>query len=137
MANTPGLDSILQVTISATPTTLGQLVSFSGPTGSNRAKIDTSGLTTAQETSIAGLPRWGTVSFVVNLDHSDATHAFLYASFLTTTIESWKITYADAGAATVAFSGYLTALDAGDATVDGIVTLSGTVQVTGALTITP
>ena len=128
---------ILQVPIVAPPTTIGQLVSFDGPTGSSRAKIDTSGLTSAQESSIAGLPRWGTVSFVANLDHADASHAYLYASFLTTTIEAWKITYADAGAATVAFSGYLTALDAGPATVDGIVTLSGTVQITGALTLTP
>lgn len=136
MANTPGNGSLVKVTITGTPTTIGQLVSFSGP-NATAASIDTTGLATTAKTSIAGMPDWGDFSFVANLDHSDTTHAKLITSFNAGTIDTWGLYYADTNAATVTFSGHITSLTFAEAAVDNIVRVNCTVKVTAAPTVTP
>lgn len=136
MANTPGKGTVLQITITATPTTIAQGVSITPPQRSNPA-IDTTILTDTARQSIGSIVDNGEVSFTGNYDGAATTHQKLETDFAAGTIAAWTLILADAGACTMTFSGHITALNYGPANIDGLVTISITIKVTGALTITP
>lgn len=136
MAYTPGKGSLLKVSISASQTTIVQQVTFSGPR-KTKAAIDTTDLSLSHKTFIAGICDSGEVSFSGLYDPAATTHIYLETSWTGGLVESWNIVLADAGAAVIAFSGFLTALEYGEANVDGVVPINGTIKITGAVTVTP
>lgn len=136
MANTPGKGTVLQITITATPTTIAQGVSITPPQRSN-PPIDTTILTDSARTFIGSVIDNGEVSFSGNYDGSAVTHTKLETDFAAGTIAAWTLILADAAACTMTFSGIITSLSYGAATIDGLVTINITIKVTGSLTITP
>lgn len=139
MANeTPAQGSQLRVDITAVATAIANQVSFSGPEGT-KAEIDLTNLVSSVATGTVGIVRWNRIRLTGNLAHSEASQAYLISSFKTAApkLEAWSILYADAGAAVVAFSGYISELAFGEAAVDGLVTFSMTVSITGDITVTP
>lgn len=135
MANTPGLGSLLKVSISTVFTTVARQVRHSGP-GQTRADIDTTVLTDTTRQFIAGIRNGGEVTMEGYMDYSDSTQVYLDTSFASGTIESWKRIMADSGAAEIAFSGYIKNLEYGSAEIDQLVPISITIKVTGAVTVT-
>lgn len=136
MAYTPGKGSLLKVSISAAQNTVAQQVTFSGPR-KTRTAIDTTDLSLSHKTFVVGINDSGEVSFMGHYDPANTVHQYLETSWTNSVVESWNIVLADAGAAVIAFSGYLTALEYGEANVDNVVSISGTIKITGAVTVTP
>lgn len=136
MANTPGKASYLKLSISSVFTTLGQLVSVQPPQMS-MGTVETTTLSSTWRTFIATVLDGGEVTCTVNYDASDSSHAQLWTDFQAGTVDSWKIVFADTGAAEVAFSGIITALEWGEYTIDDLVQLNITIKVTSTVTITP
>lgn len=136
MASTPGNGSLLKVTISSTPTTVGQQFRFTGPK-QTRPKIDFTILSSSVRTYIAGLKNSDEVEFEAYSDPSDASHAYLVTSYGSAVTEAWTVAYADAGTATLTFSGFLTSLEYGEVALDNLVVLRGTICLTTAVTVTP
>jgi hypothetical protein len=135
-AYTPGRGSQLKVSISASQTAVAQQVTFSGPRKTKTA-IDTTDLSLSHKTFLAGICDSGEVSFSGWYDPANATHQYLETSWTGGIMESWNIVLNDAGAAVIAFSGFLTALEYGEANVDGVVPINGTIKISGAVTVTP
>lgn len=107
------------------------------PNAMTRAKLETTDLDSTWETSIAGIPRGGELEMEGNYSAGEATHASLWSSFGSGTVESWSLTLTDAGGAVFAFSGYITSLQIGEAKTDGIQKISIKIQITGAVSLTP
>lgn len=135
MANTPGKGTDVKLTISATPTTVVQMVNVTSPQMEN-PEIDTTVLSDSWRTFIASIPDGGEVTLTMNYDASQATHAQLTTNFAAGTSGTWKITFTDPGAATIEFAGPITAFAWGEAAVDNLITASVTIKVTGSVTIT-
>jgi hypothetical protein len=135
-AYTPGLGSLLKVSISASQTTVAQQVTFSGPR-KTKAAIDTTDLSLSVKTFLPGIPDSGEVSFSGWYDPANTVHQYLETSWTNGVTESWNIVLNDAGDAVIAFSGFLTALEYGEASVDSVIPINGTIKITGAVTVTP
>ncbi len=136
MASNATQGTLLQLSISAVFTTIAQRVRVK-PNEVKREKIETTDLDSTWESSIAGIPRAGELEMEINYDAGAATHAALWASFGTGTVEAWKLILADSGTATFAFSGWIMSFQPGEATVDGLQKATLKIQVTGAVTLTP
>ena len=137
MASTPGQGSVLRVTISAVVTTIAQQTTFA-PLTRKRAPIDFTALTDTQEQMLAStLKRGDEVAFTGWWDPANTTHAYLETSYAGGLTEVWTILYADAGAATISFSGFLTELTYGDVNIEGLVEISGKIKMTTLITLTP
>lgn len=136
MASTPGNGSILKVTISATPTKIGQQFKFGG-IKQTRPKIDFTPIDAAVRTSIPGMKDSDAIPFSAFMDAGDASQAYLQTSIASGLTEAWTVSYADAGTCNITFSGYLTELEYGEATLDNLVPISGVIQATTAITVTP
>lgn len=136
MASTPGNGSVLKVSISAVFTKIGQQFKFGG-VKQTRPKIDFTPIDATVRTSIPGLKDSDAIPFTAFMDAGDASQAYLQTSLAGGLTESWKITYADAGACDLTFSGYLTELEYGEATLDNLVPISGIIQATTAITVAP
>jgi hypothetical protein len=132
MAYAPGKGTELRLTITGTPTAIAQLVSVTPPS-MEMGTTETTHLGSTWKEYISNIPDGGEVSFVVEY----ATHAALWTAFTGGAAEVWAVAFNDAGDTTVGFSGILTAFAWDDVVVDGVVTASLTVKVTGAVTITP
>lgn len=136
MAITPGKGATLKVTISGTPTTIGQIVSITAPQISNPT-VDTTDLDDTWRTFQSTILDGGELTFVINWDTADTQHAALWTKLTGGASEVWLVTYADTGATTVGFSGPITSFQPSAAVVDGIVTATLTIKVSGAITLTP
>lgn len=134
---TPGDGCVLKVTISASPTAIAKNTKF-GPVKMKRAEIDFTGLSDSFEAFIVGtIKRSDPIAFSGWWDASDATHAYLLTSYNGGLTEAWTALYADTGAATIAWSGFLTELEIGEANIDGLVPISGVIRATTIFTVTP
>lgn len=135
MAAVKALGTTLKVTISASPTTIPQITSLTPPQMSN-PEVDTSALDSTWRTFLSTLPDGGTVDFTFNYDHANSTHDYLRDSFATGTQETWLVTFTDTGTATEAFTGHISAFNYGELTPEGLVQVSASIKVSGAVTIT-
>lgn len=136
MAITPGKGATLKVSITGTPTTIGQITSITAPNMTNPT-VDTTDLDDTWRSFRSTILDGGELTFVVNWDTADTQHAALWSKFTGGAAETWLITYADTGATTVGFDGPITGFQPSAATVEGIVTVTLTIKVSGAITITP
>lgn len=137
MAYTPGNGTQLKVSISSSLTTVAQQLSF-GPVARTRARIDVTGLTDTFEVIKAGLKRADVLPFSAWVDPANATHAYLQTSYAGAISETWQILSADAGAATIDFTGFLSKFEYfGEVGVDQYVQIRGEITLTSDLTITP
>ena len=136
MAYTPGNGSLLKVSISSSFTTIAQQASY-GTMKRNRARIDVTGLGDTFEVLKPGVKRGDAIAFSGWYDPADTTHQYLETSFNNGATESWKAVEADAGAAEVTFSGWLSSLEHGERNVDGYVQIRGEITLTTNITVTP
>jgi hypothetical protein len=109
---------------------------ISGPTGTKQ-QIEVTALNDTAAKFVAGLPDYGDVSFTLFWDPADTTHQKLLTSYQTpNSVDEFKLTCSDAGAAEVAFTGQVTgwkfSFNKGAAG-----TVEVTVKVSGNVTVTP
>lgn len=107
------------------------------PNAHTRAKLETTDLDSTWETSIAGIPRAGEIEMEGNYDAGTTSHAYLWASLGTGTVETWQLILTDSGGAIFAFSGWIASMQLGEAKTDGIQKFTIKIQITGASTLTP
>jgi predicted secreted protein len=136
MAYTPGKGTKLQLSISSTLTDIAQVVSLTPPS-MEMGTTETTHLLSTWREYISNLPDGGSIDFTIEYDPSHASHAALWTAFQGGAAESWKVLFTDTGAAAVTFDGILTNFAWDEVAVDGVVTASITVKITGAITITP
>ena len=125
--------SMLSAAISGTQTTLTKRTKIK-PHPRKRAKLETTDLDSADETSLPGIRRGGELELECNWNPKDSTHDYLETSYQAGNIESWVFT--TSAGSTYAFSGWISELDLGEATTDGVLKGSIKIQVTGVTTLT-
>lgn len=136
MAYAPGKGTTLKLTISATPTTVAQVVSISGPTV-EMGVSETTHLGSTWRTFIPNILDAGELTFTIEYDSADSTHAAIWSQMTAGTEAVWLITLADTGTTTIGFNGPITGFSIDEIAVDGVVTASISAKITGAVTITP
>lgn len=110
MAKYAGIDALLQVSISSSFTTIGQVRDIKGPSMAlNPIEVTTRDSTSKHKEYIAGLREAGEVTFDLVLDGDLATHSMTVAGGLGTylqagTIGSYKLTFADVSPVVATFS---------------------------------
>lgn len=134
MAYTPQQGTLLQVSISSTYTTIAQRTQVEAPE-QTREDIKTTDLDSTDHTYIPGyVSENGEVKLKCWYDPAANTHDYLRTSRNSRTTEDWKLIFADSGAGTDSFSGYVKSLKKGTADVDsGLMELMVTIKVTGAI----
>lgn len=116
--------------------TIAQVTSIKPP-GVENPPVETTHLTSTWRERIATIPDGGELTFTVEYDPADSGHQALLTNCALGTIGNWKVTLTDAGDAEVTHLGLLTKFEPQDLQVDNIFLYDATVQVTGAVTITP
>ena len=117
-------------------TTIAQRVTVK-PNAHTRAKLETTDLDSTWETSIPGILRGGEVEMEGNYSAADATHAALWSSFGSGTVETWQLILADTGGAVFGFTGWISSMQVGEAKTDGVQKFTIKIQTTGVVTLTP
>ena len=138
MAVVPGEGTILAIE-SATPTvytTIGQVLSITGPAPSV-ASVETTALSSTRHTyRPSKVPESGEVTFQIQGDPNDATQIILQGLMDAPVLKNWRITAAD-GFGTPSkdtFSGFLTAYNRSGQEVESNVIIDATIKLTGAIT---
>lgn len=137
MANkTLGKGGSLELSISSSFTAIAQVTKVHAPR-KKMGQVETTDLGSTSRTFLATILDSGEVSFSINYDPDDSTHAQLNTSCDAGTMEAWKVKMPATPASIFAFSGFITEFSPGDMTVDGLQTADLTIKVSGAVTITP
>ncbi len=137
MTPTPSNATLLKVSISASFTLIPGRVSMGFPKIS-AAQIDTTDLDSTWDTIIlSSINRSEPFEITINWDPANAVHAYLWTAITTKTLESFKFTFADTGAADKTFSGYVVSDALQDVTVDGVVQKKIGIKPSGTVTLTP
>lgn len=136
MAYTPGKGTRLKLSIASVFTDVAQCVGITPPS-MTMGSTETTHLLSSWREYMANIPDGGEVAVSIEYDPSGATHQQLFTSFTTGITEAWKVVFADAGNAEVSFSGFITNFEWDETQVDGVVTASITIKITGAVSITP
>lgn len=131
----PSQGCLLSVGSSASPivfTAIGDVTSFSGPSGS-KGEIDTTDVAATAKTFIGSLPDLGSISFSMNYIPTDTQHAQIRSDFLSSTSVSrrYQITYSDSPQTTQQFDGYVSSFSV-EVGVDAALTASGEIRVTAS-----
>ena len=131
----PSQGCTLSVGSSASPivfTAIGDVVSFSGPSGS-KGEIDTTDVAATAKTYIGSLPDLGTISFELNYIPTDTQHAQLRSDFLSATSVSrrYRLTFSDSPQSTQDFDGYVQSFST-DVGVDAALKASGEIRITAS-----
>ena len=114
-------------------TSIGEVTDFDGPSGT-ASVIDVTHLGSTAKEKLMGLPDEGQFTFSINWDQDDAGQQAAIAARAARTEEDFKVTYSDTSTAT--FSGFVLGVTSSGG-VDGKVSGSMTVEITGAVTFTP
>jgi hypothetical protein len=126
----------LKVTISATPTLIPGVQSFSGPSGS-KPQIEYTAISDTAAKFKAGKPDYGSVQFQIAWDPADAAHQHLLSQFNTAgSTDAWTITCSDAGDASITFSGSVDGWE-WSFDKDNVAMVDVSVRLSGAVTVTP
>lgn len=136
MPTIKGLGTTLKVTITGTPTAIGQIESIT-PIDVKCPTVDTTDLDATWRTFVSTVLDGGELQFVINWDTANTSHAALWSKLTGRANETWLVTYADTGATTIGFDGPVTSFSVGSSQVDNIVKVTLTVKVSGTITLTP
>lgn len=136
MAYAPGKGTILQLEIASVFTAIAQLVNVTPPSMSVGTS-ETTHLASTWREFIGSIPDGGEITFTIEYDSADASHAALSSKFAGCAVENWKVLFNDAGDTEVAFSGIITGFSWDEVVIDNVVTASLTVKVSGTVTVTP
>ena len=138
MAVVPGEGTLMQIE-SATPgtyTTIGQVLSITGPAPSVAA-VETTNLASTRHTyRPSKIPESGEVTFQIQSDPNDATVIILQGLMDAPASKNWRIISAD-GLTTPSkdqFSGFLTAWNRSGQEVESNVIVDATIKISGAIT---
>jgi len=112
--------------------TVGQVVSFSGPSGS-AAVIDVTNLSSTAKEKLMGLHDEGQISLEMNLDPADTAQMGLKTDRSNRTLRNFTLTLTDSPATVLSFSGYVLNFNIGGS-VDAVITASVTIEIDGAVT---
>lgn len=131
----PSQGCVLGVGDTASPivyTTIGDVTSFSGPSGS-KGEIDTTDVAATAKTFLGSLPDLGTISVSFNYIPTDTQHAQLRSDFLSATSVSrrYQITYSDSPQSTQSFDGYVQSFSV-DVGVDAALVASSEIRITAS-----
>jgi len=137
----PGFGSVLKVTIVSTPTAIGDVVSIDGPSMS-ADMIDITAMDDATKfrSFMPGLIDGGELSFEIQMNPTNATQQYIQDSLAqggiasTGAVEVFSLEWNDGSSTSWDFSGYFKSIGPA-APLDGIVTQTVTVQVSGAVTL--
>lgn len=132
MAYTPGKGT----TITLAGTARAQVLNITPPS-MEMGVTETTHLTSTWKTFIANIPDGGEVSLTIEYDASETTHAALWTDFQAGTAGTYTIVFTDTGAAVVGFAAIITKFAWDQIAVDGVVTASLTLKITGTVSITP
>lgn len=119
----------------ATPevfTTVGEVVSFTGPGGSASVIDVTHLLSTAREKRM-GLPDEGQFTFEVNLIPSDTAQIGLRTDRAARTLRNFQLVLTDVATTTLSFAAYVTGFSLSGG-VDNVTKASVTLEISGAVT---
>lgn len=143
MAYTPGKGTQLQLSIASVFTAIAQLVGV-GPPGMTKGTSEVTDLSDDWKRFIASIKDGGEVTLTVEYDAATTTHATLWTKFSEAPtssnnwgVQDWKVVFADAGAAEVAYSAIITNFKFDDVDNEKVVTAQLTLKISGAVTITP
>lgn len=102
--------------------------------------VETTHLLSAMREHMATINEPGEASFTIEYDPANTTHQFLWdyagGTHAGQSI-SWKITMSDSGACDITFSGSIKKFGVSDLGVDKVAMVPCTIQVSGAVVITP
>ena len=110
--------------------------SISGLGSGTAAEIDTTTLCSTAKEYVMGLKDEGSMTFSVNYDPADVGIKRLQALRDSQELGVFKMTLVDPGSEEWAFSGYVTSAPLGDVTPDTVYTMTFTIRISGAITIT-
>lgn len=136
MAYVIGKGALLKLSISSVFTTVPQCKSITPPQ-IEMGTVETTHLTSSMREHMATINDPGECSFEIEYDPANTVHQALWASAQAGTVESWKITLSDAGAADITFSAHIQKFGISQMAVDSVVMIPVTLKVSGAVTITP
>lgn len=129
MAIVPGKGTLLKLGSS----TIAQRVSISGPSR-QVGTVETTNLDSTTKTYRPTILDNGELSLDIEFDPDDATHISLEDLMTTPAVSTWALVFADATPSTYSFSGILTGFEIGGMEVEGNLTASLTIKLTGAIT---
>lgn len=136
MAYAPGQGTVLQLSISASYTTVAQVTKLTPPQ-SEMGTVETTIITDSVRTFLATIRDSGEANFTIEWDSANATHAQLWAVHRSGALSDWKIIFNDAGDTDATFSGILTKFPWDEVTVDSVLMIPITIKVSGDITVTP
>lgn len=136
MAITPGQGTLLKATISASLTAIAQVTEIKGP-GMERDSIETTNLTSTAKRFRAGLLDGGEITYTIQYDPADSTHAAIWTALGSGATEAWTLTLADAGGAVFAFNAFITKFEPDGMQTDENVTAELTLKLDGIPVLTP
>lgn len=130
----PATESTLQVTISGSPVTIGEVTNLQVP-GQEAGEIVLTPLSSSYVVVVSsGLIDSGECTFTINFNENDASHAILLGLVGAGTTESWTVTYNNGG--TFTFSGFVKSNKPKELTPGGVVQQDFTIRVSGAVVYT-
>lgn len=132
MAFSPGAG----MTITRGGTAVGQVLDVT-PHSPSVGVVETTHLESTWRARLPTVPDAGSLRFSIEYDASLAGHAGVTTAMFAKTVETWIVLYTDAGTATWSASGFVIGFDQRQTNIDNIVIVDVTVQLTGAITITP
>ena len=109
--------------------------SISGLGSGTAAEIDTTTLCSTAKEYVMGLKDEGSMTLSVPYDPADVGQKRLQYLRDNQEIGAFKVTLVDSGAEEWTFSGYVTAAPLGDVTPDTVYTMTFTIRISGAITI--
>lgn len=115
-------------------TSIANLVSFQGPTGS-RQVIDATVLASTGKDKDVGIPDYGQITFEFNWSPAGADAALVdtWDNFIAGTLHNWRITFTDSPQTTFSFAAYVLNFSY-SANLDDIVRGSVTLEISGSVT---
>ena len=113
--------------------TIGSVISFSGPGGAAQI-LDSTNLSSTAKGKMMGLPDEGELTLECHLDNTDITGQIAARSARSSqTLKYFKLTFADSPATYGTFQGYVTNYTVSGG-VDALTMLSITIAIDGAIT---
>ena len=113
-------------------TSIGQIVTFSGP-GGTATVIDATHLGSTAKEKVMGLADEGQLTFDIQYDPANVQHKALIDDRADKVARSFMLVLADADASEIEFTAYVTGFSI-EGGVDALVMASVTLEITGAIT---
>ena len=136
MTYAPGAGTLLKMKIATVYTTVAQITKLTPPS-SEMGTVETTIISDSAKTFLATIRDSGEVTFTVEWDSADATHAALWTAHRAGTLTDFEVLFADVGATTVEFHAIVTKFPWDEISNEIVVTIPITLKLSGDITITP